>query len=79
MAGYAALIVLDDVRTTGATLRAACRAIQARERRLGGRLGANQVWVATLAVVTPNERRPLRGTNSEGEQDSREGDESLIA
>ena len=57
MESYPCLVVLDDVRTTGATLRAACRAVAARERRLGGRIGSEKIWIATLAVPTPPERR----------------------
>ena len=79
LAHHTAIIVLDDVRTSGATLRAACRALAARERRLGQPLDADRVWVATLAVVTPPDRRGPPDLPREAPQDSRHDDESLIS
>lgn len=72
------VVVLDDVRTTGATLRAACRAILSRERQLGGVPGSPRIWVATIAVATSGSRREGAEGPPEGSRDLRDAGESLM-
>ena len=48
------LVLIDDVRTTGATLKEGCRAVLAGLREAG--LEIPRLWVATVAV-TPDRRR----------------------
>ncbi len=55
------VILVDDVSTTGATLREASRAILAPFGAERGGLQAPTIWVATLAV-TPDRPEPDRGT-----------------
>jgi predicted amidophosphoribosyltransferase len=44
------VVVVDDVTTTGATLKGACRAVRRAYRRSGGKR-ALEVWVAVIAVT----------------------------
>ena len=48
------VIVLDDVTTTGATLRAACAAVGRMQREAGMRV---RVWGAVVAVTPRPEQR----------------------
>jgi predicted amidophosphoribosyltransferase len=56
-------IVLDDVTTTRATLRAACRELERGLRLTGAKAedGPTRIWSAVLAVTPDrNEKRPTR-------------------
>lgn len=52
------VIVIDDVKTTGATMRAACRAVKlaASEHRERANRAPDQVWTAILAVAADGTR-----------------------
>lgn len=59
------VIVVDDVTTTGATLRAACRGVIASHRAAAGREAPFELWTAVVAVTEPDER-PKQGNNTVG-------------
>lgn len=53
--GFRIVVILDDVRTTGATMAGACRAL--RGGRRWAQNGDLELWAASVAVATPSERR----------------------
>jgi predicted amidophosphoribosyltransferase len=60
------VIVVDDVTTTGATLRGACRAVHDAHRMAVGRSGGRvEVWAGVLAVTELEENRRDRGKRGE--------------
>jgi len=59
------VILIDDVMTTGATLRAASRALRHRKTGVkGDPSGPAEVWVGVLAVTPREDRRPDVGTSA---------------
>lgn len=57
-------VVVDDVRTTGATLRSACRTVVRASRRIEG-AATPRLWTAVLGVTpldAPDDRREARGS-----------------
>jgi predicted amidophosphoribosyltransferase len=52
------VIVIDDVRTTGATMMEACRALSRGLKKQGS--GAREVWAAVLGVAVDKARDPAQ-------------------
>jgi predicted amidophosphoribosyltransferase len=70
------VVVIDDVMTTGATLTAASRPLEAAAKPIRARLGPDGVvlWAATLARTEPRRRStPVTGAEEGGYGYSREG------
>jgi len=60
--GRGVVIVVDDIRTTGATLREAVKTVRGVKRsNAAGGLGSERVWAGAVAVVGGAERRGNAG------------------
>ncbi len=69
------VILLDDVRTTGATMTAAARALKGHPAWFGGDAGAPAtLWIAAVAV-TPTSDRRLQTDQAPAQADSQAGPE----
>jgi predicted amidophosphoribosyltransferase len=67
-----ALIVLDDVRTTGATLEEGCRVIRSGIREFRGE-NRPEIWAASVALAG-DERKGGSETEVRGENSSKDGE-----
>ena len=58
-------VLIDDVRTTGATFVAASKSLRRWLKSLEGPNSAPEIWVASVAVSKPKDRRPEADAETE--------------